>query len=62
MMLYYRSPFIKNFCKYLFTVLEERGYVKKAGRDSFIVLEVPSVEFVNEVARRRIYDIWSFVG
>jgi len=59
-MFYYRSDYIKNFCRFLFSVLEERGYVKRVGLDSYMVLEVPSVDFVNEVARRRVYDIWSF--
>jgi hypothetical protein len=59
-MLYYRSQYIKNFCNFLFSVLEEKGFVEKAGGDSFVVLEVPSLEFINEVARRRVYDIWSF--
>ena len=59
-MSYYRSRYIRNFCNFLFSVLEEKGYVRRVGLDSYEVLVVPSLEFINEVARRRIYDIWSF--
>ena len=59
-MLHYRSRYIRNFCNYLFSVLEEGGYVRRVGLDSYEVLVAPSLEFINEVARRRIYDIWSF--
>jgi len=59
-MFYYRSRYIENFCKFLFMVLEERGMVRKAGLDSYVVVEAPSVELVNEITRRRWFDIWSF--
>jgi hypothetical protein len=59
-MFYYRSRYIKNFCKFLFMVLEERGMVRKAGLDSYVVVEAPSVELINEISRRRWFDIWSF--
>jgi hypothetical protein len=59
-MFYYRSRYIENFCKFLFMVLEERGMVRKAGLDSYVVVEAPSVEFINEITRRRWFDIWSF--
>jgi hypothetical protein len=59
-MFYYRSRYIENFCKFLFMVLEERGMVRKAGLDSYVVVEAPSVELINEISRRRWFDIWSF--
>ena len=59
-MFYYRSRYIENFCKFLFMVLEERGIVRKAGLDSYVVVEAPSVELINEITRRRWFDIWSF--
>jgi hypothetical protein len=59
-MFYYRSRYIENFCKFLFMVLEERGIVRKAGLDSYVVVEAPSVELINEISRRRWFDIWSF--
>ena len=59
-MFYYRSRYIENFCKFLFMVLEERGMVRKAGLDSYVVVEAPSVELINEITRRRWFDIWSF--
>ena len=55
---YYRSCYIRNFCDFLFGVLEEKGFVRRVGLDRYLVLEVPSLDFINEVARRRIYDIW----
>ena len=57
-MFHYRSDYIKNFCKYLFMVLEEKGYVRKVGLDSYVVVEVPSIELINEISRRRWFDIW----
>jgi hypothetical protein len=59
-MFYYRSRYIENFCNFLFMVLEEKGMVRKVGLDSYIVVEAPSVELINEISRRRWFDIWSF--
>jgi hypothetical protein len=59
-MFYYRSRYIENFCNFLFMVLEEKGMVRKVGFDSYVVVEVPSVELINEITRRRWFDIWSF--
>jgi hypothetical protein len=59
-MFYYRSRYIQNFCNFLFMVLEERGMVRKVGLDSYVVVEAPSVELINEISRRRWFDIWSF--
>jgi hypothetical protein len=59
-MFYYRSRYIENFCNFLFMVLEERGMVRKAGLDSYVVVEAPSVELINEITCRRWFDIWSF--
>jgi hypothetical protein len=59
-MFYYRSRYIENFCNFLFMVLEEKGMVRKVGFDSYVVVEVPSVELINEISLRRWFDIWSF--
>jgi hypothetical protein len=59
-MFYYRSRYIENFCKFLLMVLEEKGMVRKVGLDSYVVVEAPSVELINEINLRRWFDIWSF--
>ncbi|MEM1540617.1 MAG: hypothetical protein QXJ07_04460, partial [Candidatus Bathyarchaeia archaeon] len=71
----YRSSYINNFTVHLLRKLSEKGFVKFSTkwkgrieelgfprlRDVWVeVVDVPSIEVVNNVSRRRLVDVWAF--
>jgi len=72
----YVSPYVRNFVGFVLRELEKRGFVRLEPRVSarldelgyprlwsevVEVVDVPSVEVVNDITRRRIFDVWAIV-